>query len=77
MFPQLQEVKYDCLKCGYILGPFYQNTETETKPGSCPQCQSKAPFEVSTHAFSLAVHSCPSVMPQTLHSLQQQQQQQQ
>ena len=48
VFPQLQEIKYDCVKCGYLLGPFYQNTETEIKPGNCPLCQSKGPFDVRT-----------------------------
>lgn len=47
VFPQLQEVKYDCVKCGTILGPFHQNTQTEIKVGSCPECQSKGPFNVN------------------------------
>lgn len=46
VFPQLQEVKFNCTKCGYVLGPFYQNTEKETAPTTCNQCQSKGPFEV-------------------------------
>ena len=46
VFPQLQMVKYDCVKCGYILGPFFQNNEKEVKPGSCPQCQSQGPWNV-------------------------------
>lgn len=50
VFPQLQEVKFDCVKCGYVLGPFYQNTEKETAPSTCAQCQSKGPFEVTTTA---------------------------
>ena len=48
VFPQLQEIKYDCVKCNYVLGPFFQNTETEVKPNNCPQCQSKGPFEVKS-----------------------------
>ena len=47
VFPQLQEVKFNCVKCGYVLGPFYQNTEKETAPSMCAQCQSHGPFEVS------------------------------
>jgi hypothetical protein len=43
-------VKYDCSKCGYILGPFYQNQEKEINPGTCPECQSQVgnllPFTV-------------------------------
>ncbi|TYH83491.1 hypothetical protein ES332_D02G135700v1 [Gossypium tomentosum] len=31
VFPQLQQVKYDCNKCGSILGPFFQNSYSEVK----------------------------------------------
>ena len=55
VFPQLQMVKYDCTKCGFILGPFYQNTEKEVKPSRCPQCQTNGPFEVTP--------SRPIIMP--------------
>jgi hypothetical protein len=41
VLPQLHMVKYDCSKCGYILGPFYQNQEKEINPGTCPECQSQ------------------------------------
>ncbi|KAH1092381.1 hypothetical protein J1N35_019638 [Gossypium stocksii] len=47
VFPQLQQVKYDCNKCGSILGPFFQNSYSEVKVGSCPECQSKGPFTVN------------------------------
>ncbi|XP_039061205.1 DNA replication licensing factor MCM2-like [Hibiscus syriacus] len=47
VFPQLQQVKYDCNKCGAILGPFFQNSYSEVKVGSCPECQSKGPFTVN------------------------------
>lgn len=47
VFPQLQQVKYDCNKCGTILGPFFQNSYSEVKVGSCPECQSKGPFTVN------------------------------
>lgn len=40
------QVKYDCPKCGYTLGPFFQNTEAEIQVGACPQCQSRGPFQV-------------------------------
>eukprot|EP00899_Mesostigma_viride_P005892 jgi/Mesvir1/15303/Mv06512-RA.1 len=48
VFPQLMQVKYDCVKCGFVMGPFFQNTSTEIKVGSCPECQSKGPFTVNT-----------------------------
>lgn len=47
VFPQLQQVKFDCGKCGTILGPFFQNSYSEVKVGSCPECQSKGPFTVN------------------------------
>lgn len=47
VLPQLSVIKYDCSKCGYILGPFYQSQNQEVKPGSCPECQSIGPFEIN------------------------------
>ena len=52
VFPQLQQVKYDCNKCGAILGPFFQNSYSEIKVGSCPECQSKGPFTVNIEQVS-------------------------
>ncbi|KAJ1069486.1 hypothetical protein K5549_019643, partial [Capra hircus] len=40
-------VKYNCNKCGFVLGPFCQSQNQEVKPGSCPECQSAGPFEVN------------------------------
>ena len=49
VYPMLQLVKYDCLKCRYLLGPFVQTDDGgEIKLGSCPQCQSKGPFAVNS-----------------------------
>jgi DNA replication licensing factor MCM2 len=48
VFPQLREVMYDCGKCGFIVGPIFQNKNgDETRPGSCPECQSKGPWRVN------------------------------
>mmetsp|Transcript_21527 Transcript_21527/g.59641 ORF Transcript_21527/g.59641 Transcript_21527/m.59641 type:complete len:901 (+) Transcript_21527:61-2763(+) len=47
VFPQLRVVKYDCAKCGYLLGPFIQNSEQEVNPANCPSCSSKGPFTVN------------------------------
>ncbi|CAF0794975.1 unnamed protein product [Didymodactylos carnosus] len=47
VLPQLSIIKFNCLKCGFSLGPFTQNQENEIKPGSCPECQSNGPFEVN------------------------------
>lgn len=47
ILPQLSMIKYDCLKCGYILGPFYQRQDKEVQAGTCPECQSNGPFEIN------------------------------
>ncbi|KAI8803597.1 MCM2/3/5 family-domain-containing protein [Cladochytrium replicatum] len=47
VFPQLKYVRYDCVKCGHILGPFIQDLSQEIKLGSCPECQSKGPFSIN------------------------------
>lgn len=57
VFPQLKYVKYDCVKCGAVLGPFYQDASTdEIRISNCPSCESKGPFtlnaeEVGHHFF--------------------------
>lgn len=47
VMPQLSVIKYDCVKCGYVLGPFVQSQDSETRPGSCPECQSGGPFSIN------------------------------
>ncbi|GBG79965.1 hypothetical protein CBR_g30227 [Chara braunii] len=47
VFPQLQQVKYDCAKCGFVMGPYFQNTSSEVRVGMCPECQSRGPFSVN------------------------------
>jgi DNA replication licensing factor MCM2 len=44
VFPQLKSCKYDCMKCGFILGPYIVPPSGEAKPSSCPECQGKGPF---------------------------------
>jgi DNA replication licensing factor MCM2 len=34
VLPQLFMVKYDCTRCGYTLGPFYQDQQEEVKPAN-------------------------------------------
>lgn len=55
VFPQLQQVKYDCNKCGMVLGPFFQNSYAEVKVGSCPECQSKGPFTINIEQVHLLI----------------------
>ncbi|KAG8181737.1 hypothetical protein JTE90_028275 [Oedothorax gibbosus] len=47
VLPQLSLVKYDCIKCNYVLGPFIQTYDNEVKPGTCPECQSNGPFQIN------------------------------
>ncbi|KAI4336450.1 hypothetical protein L6164_014975 [Bauhinia variegata] len=69
VFPQLQQVKYDCNKCGTILGPFFQNSYSEVKVGSCPECQSKGPFTVNIEQTiyrnyqKLTLQESPGIVP--------------
>ncbi len=47
VFPQLKYVKFDCLKCGQVLGPYFQDSNTEVKVSYCPNCRSKSGFRVN------------------------------
>ena len=48
VFPQLKYVKFDCLKCGLVLGPFYQDTTTEVKISFCSNCENRGQFQVNS-----------------------------
>ncbi|KAM6502204.1 MCM domain containing protein [Amanita muscaria] len=48
VFPQLKYVKFDCRKCGAVLGPFYQDASKEVKISYCGNCESKGPFPVNS-----------------------------
>ena len=52
VLPQLAIIKYDCNKCNFVLGPFYQSQNQEVKAGSCPECQSTGPFEINMEQVS-------------------------
>ncbi|QLL32716.1 hypothetical protein HG536_0D02380 [Torulaspora globosa] len=47
VFPQLKYVKFNCLKCGSVLGPFFQDSNDEIKISFCTNCKSKGPFNVN------------------------------
>lgn len=47
VFPQLKYVKFNCLKCGSILGPFFQDSNEEVKISFCTNCRSKGPFRTN------------------------------
>ncbi|CAG8657791.1 362_t:CDS:10, partial [Racocetra fulgida] len=48
VFPQLKYVKYNCVKCGGLLGPYTQDIQNEIKLNHCIHCQSKGPFILNT-----------------------------
>lgn len=48
VFPQLKYVKYDCLRCGALLGPFYQDSIKEIKLNRCSSCQAPGPFQINS-----------------------------
>lgn len=48
VFPQLKYVKFDCLKCGVVLGPFIQDANTEVKINFCTNCHAKGPFKLNS-----------------------------
>lgn len=52
VFPQLKYVKFDCKKCGAVLGPFYQDASKEVKISYCANCESKGPFAVNSEQAS-------------------------
>jgi DNA replication licensing factor MCM2 len=68
--PPSQLVKYDCVKCRYVIGPFAQADDGgATKLGSCPNCQSKGPFTVNSaetlyqNYQKITVQEAPGTVP--------------
>ena len=53
VFPQLKYVKFDCKKCGSVLGPFYQDHTNEVKISFCPNCEKRGPFTVNSEQVIL------------------------
>jgi DNA replication licensing factor MCM2 len=47
VFPQLKLVKYDCGKCGAILGPFVQDLNNEVHINACTSCDGRGPFTIN------------------------------
>ncbi|KAG7910152.1 hypothetical protein KL906_002057 [Ogataea polymorpha] len=48
VFPQLKYVKFNCLKCDAVLGPFFQDSNQEVRVTFCTNCQSRGPFRMNT-----------------------------
>lgn len=60
VFPQLKYVKFDCRKCGAVLGPFYQDSTQEVRVSYCPNCESKGPFSVNSEQVRPYSQNCHS-----------------
>lgn len=54
VFPQLKYVKFDCGKCGEVLGPFYQDAASEIRISFCSACNGKGPFTVNSEQVRFA-----------------------
>ncbi|KAF1984439.1 MCM2/3/5 family protein [Aulographum hederae CBS 113979] len=69
VFPQLKYVKFDCTKCGVILGPFPQDSNVEVKVSFCQNCQSKGPFTLNSEKTvyrnyqKLTLQEAPGTVP--------------
>ncbi|XP_064213891.1 DNA replication licensing factor Mcm2 [Tribolium castaneum] len=69
VLPQLSVVKFDCNKCGFVLGPFVQNQHSEVQPGVCPECQSTGPFMINMEQTlyrnyqKITLQECPGHIP--------------
>lgn len=59
VFPQLKYVKFDCGRCGEVLGPFYQDAAAEIRIGFCSSCSSKGPFTVNSEQVRLSFAPSP------------------
>ena len=47
VFPQLKYVKFNCLKCNALLGPYFQDSNEEVRISYCTNCRSKGPFRTN------------------------------
>ncbi|KAF1809331.1 DNA replication licensing factor mcm2 [Eremomyces bilateralis CBS 781.70] len=48
VFPQLKYIKFDCVNCGAVLGPFPQESNIEVKISFCQYCQKRGPFTLNS-----------------------------
>ncbi|ORY46605.1 MCM-domain-containing protein [Rhizoclosmatium globosum] len=66
VFPQLKLVKYNCMKCGHIMGPFTQDAVMEIKINNCEDCQSRGPFAVNAEEVLIVRVDCVNYQKITL-----------
>ncbi|KAI0260810.1 MCM-domain-containing protein [Gloeopeniophorella convolvens] len=60
VFPQLKYVKFDCKKCGAVLGPFYQDATKEVRISYCANCESKG---LSRNYQKMTLQESPGSVP--------------
>lgn len=63
VFPQLKYVKFDCGKCGAVLGPFFQDTTKELKISFCQNCEGRGPFSVNSEQVRFTRATCDIADP--------------
>lgn len=69
VFPQLKYVRFNCTKCGVILGPFQQELNVEVKISYCQNCQSRGPFTLNSEQTTyrnyqkLTLQESPGTVP--------------
>jgi DNA replication licensing factor MCM2 len=49
VYPQLRLVRYNCMACGFVMGPYQHNGREDVKPGMCQGdgCGSRGPFSLN------------------------------
>ena len=65
VWPMLKWVKFDCQKCGQLLGPFTQEGEGEIKVGHCFNCQSRTAPTKSVCSNGLLIEGGPFALNST------------
>eukprot|EP01062_Namystynia_karyoxenos_P032877 TRINITY_DN24210_c0_g1_i1.p1 TRINITY_DN24210_c0_g1~~TRINITY_DN24210_c0_g1_i1.p1 ORF type:complete len:1016 (+),score=331.04 TRINITY_DN24210_c0_g1_i1:111-3050(+) len=48
VYPQLQACKFDCMQCGFTVGPIMVRGAQEAKVKMCPNCQGGGPFRLNS-----------------------------
>jgi DNA replication licensing factor MCM2 len=47
VFPKMSSVKYTCNVCGYLTGTFMQTDQSESRPDTCIECQTKNQWTIN------------------------------
>jgi DNA replication licensing factor MCM2 len=69
VYPQMQSVKFNCAKCGLLMGPFMSNGDSDVKPKACLNCGSNGPFNINSQETvyrnyqRLTVQEAPGTVP--------------